>query len=87
MSPSHSSPATCALCGGAVPNDRVAGEDGVVYCSTGCRDVQRVLGAKSIPVARRRHTDPRAGPALTMTLVNAKQTSTGSGPSHGSFST
>ena len=32
------------LCGGAVPNDRVAGEDGVVYCSTGCRDVQRVLG-------------------------------------------
>nr|WP_256562734.1 cation-translocating P-type ATPase [Halomarina sp. BND7] len=44
MSRSHSSPTTCTLCGGAVPNDRVAGEDGVVYCSTGCRNVQRVLG-------------------------------------------
>jgi heavy metal translocating P-type ATPase len=44
VSPSQPSPATCALCGGAVPNDRVASENGVVYCSTGCRDVQRVLG-------------------------------------------
>ncbi|WP_199522933.1 cation-translocating P-type ATPase [Haloferax sp. Atlit-6N] len=44
MPPSHSSPTTCTLCGGVVPNDRVAAEDGGVYCSTGCRDVQRVLG-------------------------------------------